>query len=131
MMSIQEFAAKVGRQGRQVREAAKAFHVAYVGATPEQQADLRRRWMLGHLEGQQVTEPERVLSRGKGKGAKKADVAAIDRAYSDFRYYVVQPEKARAKAAPAGSGKSDPVADLLEAYNALTAAQQRRFKSSI
>jgi hypothetical protein len=129
MMTIQQFAAKVGKQGRQIRAAAEAFHIAYVGATPEQQADLRRRWMLGHLEGQQVADPERVLSRGKGKGASKANVAAIDRAYSDFRYYVVQPEKAKAK--PASSSSMDPVAELLKAYAELTAAQKRRFMAAI
>jgi hypothetical protein len=51
--------------------------------------------MLGHLEGQGVKDAERTFSLGKGKGAKPEAVKAIDRASSDFRYYVVRPVKAK------------------------------------
>ena len=103
MLSIQQYAARVGRTSAEMRAGAGAFHLAYVGGTPEQRADLQRRWMLGHLEGEikakAVTgEPERILSRGKGKGASKAHIGAIDRAYSSFRYCVIRPEKKAKKA---------------------------------
>ena len=99
MISIQQYAARVGRTRHEMRNGADAFHVAYVGATAEQQSDLRRRWMLGYLEGQVACKaikgvPERILSRGKGDGAKLEHVQAIDRASSDFRYCVVRPAKA-------------------------------------
>ena len=99
MISIQQYAARVGRTRHEMRNGADAFHVAYVGATAEQQSDLRRRWMLGYLEGQVACKaikgvPERILSRGKGDGAKIEHVQAIDRASSDFRYCVVRPVKA-------------------------------------
>jgi hypothetical protein len=51
--------------------------------------------MLGHLEGQGVKDAERTFSLGKGKGAEPENVKAIDRASSDFRYYVVRPVKAK------------------------------------
>lgn len=129
MLTIEQFAAKVGKVGRDIRTAADAFHVAYTGATPEQQTDLRRRWMLGHLEGQGVANPERILSLGKGKGSSKANVAAIDRAYSDFRYYVIRPEKAKAKAK--ASAQVDIVAEALKLVEQMTAAQKRKFLAAI
>ena len=95
-LSIQQFAVNVGNHTTAIREAADAFHAAYVDATPTQQGALRKDWMLGHLEGQGVKDVERTFSLGKGAGAKPENVKAIDRASSDFRYYVVRPVKAKA-----------------------------------
>jgi hypothetical protein len=94
-LSIKQFAINVGNHTTAIRTAADAFHEAYVGATPIQQGALRKDWMLGHLEGQGVSNPERTFSLGKGAGSTKDGVKAIDRAYSDFRYYVVRPVKAK------------------------------------
>ena len=94
-LSIKQFALNVGNQTTAIRDAADAFHKAYVGATPTQQGALRKDWMLGHLEGQGFTDAERTFSLGKGKGAKPEAIKAIDRASSDFRYYVVRPVKAK------------------------------------
>ncbi len=98
-LSIKQFATNVGNHTTAIREAADAFHKAYTSATPTQQGALRKEWMLGHLEGQGVSNPERMFSLGKGAGAKPEAVKAIDRASSDFRYYVVRPVKAKAKPA--------------------------------
>lgn len=98
-LSIQQFAFNVGVNARKVREAADPFHAAYVTATPDQRKALREEWMLGHLAGQGLKNPERILSQGKGAGAKPEHIKAIDRASSDFRYMVVRPEpKAKAEA---------------------------------
>lgn len=94
-LSIKQFAVNVGNTTTAIRSAADAFHDAYVGATPAQQSALRKDWMLGHLEGQGVKNPERTFSLGKGAGSTADGVKAIDRAYSDFRYYVVRPVKAK------------------------------------
>jgi hypothetical protein len=94
-LSIKQFATNVGNHTTAIREAANAFHEAYTDATPTQQGALRKDWMLGHLEGQGVKDAERTFSLGKGKGAKPENVKAIDRASSDFRYYVVRPVKAK------------------------------------
>jgi hypothetical protein len=126
-MNINKFAFNVGRMGRKVREAANPFHKAYTGATPEQAAQLRKEWMLGHLTGQGLKAAERILSKGKGAGANTEHIKAIDRASSDFRYMVVRPVKAETD----GAGMADPVALLLKAYAELTGAQKRKFKASI
>lgn len=92
-LAIRSFAANVGFMSSKVRTSADPYHAAYIKATPEQQSALRREWMLGHLEGQGFTKPERILSRGKAKGVHPDTIKAIDRASSDFRYMVVRPVK--------------------------------------
>lgn len=91
-MSFNQFAQAVGEQGAEVKAAAATIAAAFAKATPEQQADLRGRWKLYHLIGQgfEQKQAERILSLGKGGNAKKAHIEAIDRAYSDFRYYIVK-----------------------------------------
>jgi hypothetical protein len=101
MLTIQQYAARVAATTRKLRDGADPFHAAYVSGTPEQQADLRRRWVLGHLEGQGFDAAERILSRGKGQGAKPEHIKAIDRASSDFRYMVVRPDVVAAPKASA------------------------------
>ena len=132
LASIKTFAINVGYVSTKVRSAADPFHAAYNDATPEQRKALRHDWMLGHLEGQGVSNPERVLSHGKAKGAKPEHIKAIDRASSDFRYMVVRPDvavKAEAKAmrlskdvrkaAEAYLANFESVADAIKALRAL------------
>ena len=121
-LTIQQFAFNIGNATRKVREAADPFHAAYLEGTPEQRKDLRQRWMLGHLEGQGVKGAERILSEGKGSGAKPEHVKAIDRASSDFRYMVVRPEPKTA--APAKSMR------LSKDARALAAAYLANFESA-
>lgn len=95
-VSIETFAFKLGTLTAQLRENSLPFHTAYVSATPEQQRDLRVRWMCHHLMGQlniTHTKAETIREAGKGGTASAAHKAAIDRAYSDFRYHVVRPVK--------------------------------------
>ena len=121
-LTIQQFAFNTGAMSRKVREAADPFHAAYVEATPEQRKDLRQRWMLGHLEGQGVKNAERILSEGKGAGAKPENVKAIDRASADFRYMVIRPEPK--DAAPVTSKR------LSKDVRALAAAYLANFESA-
>jgi len=114
-LTIQQFAFNTGAMSRKVREAADPFHAAYLEATPEQRKDLRQRWMLGHLEGQGVKNAERILSEGKGAGAKPENVKAIDRASADFRYMVVRPEPKTAEPAKSMRVAKD-LRALAEAY---------------
>ena len=131
-LTIQQFAFNTGAMSRKVREAADPFHAAYLEATPEQRKDLRQRWMLGHLEGQGVKNAERILSEGKGAGAKPENVKAIDRASADFRYMVIRPEPKTAEpaksmrlsrdvraAAEAYLAQFDNVADAIKALRAV------------
>jgi len=114
-LSIQQFAFNTGAMSRKVREAADPFHAAYVGATPEQRKDLRQRWVLGHLEGQGFKGAERILSEGKGAGAKPEHIKAIDRASADFRYMVIRPEAKAAEPAKSMRVAKD-LRALAEAY---------------
>jgi hypothetical protein len=131
-LTIEQFAFNTGAMSRKVRDAADPFHAAYLEATPEQRKDLRQRWMLGHIEGQGFKSAERILSEGKGAGAKPEHIKAIDRASSDFRYMVVRPEPKAAEpakrmrlsrelreAAQAYLANFDSVADAIKALRAL------------
>jgi hypothetical protein len=117
-LTIEQFAFNTGATKRKLREAADPFHTAYLGATPEQRKDLRQRWMLNHLEGQGFKGAERILSDGKGKGAKPEHVKAIDCASSDFRYMVIRPEPKDAEPAKPATSKrlSKDARALAEAY---------------
>jgi len=94
-LDFNTFAFNIGEHTRLTRDASTPLHKAYTKATPEQQKDLRTRWMLNHLRGAlqvNVKAAERILSSGKGAGAKPEHVKAIDKASSDFRYHIVRPE---------------------------------------
>lgn len=128
-MDIQLFALNFAAMTRKAREATLPFHKAYVGATPEQQQDLRHRWMRGHLMGAlQITEKsaDRILSRSRTERSA-AHQAAVKAASADFNYHVIRDYK------PEGAtrAKADPVEVLLKKYAELTAAQKRKFMASI
>lgn len=104
-ISFDLFALRVGKQSGETREAAKPLHAAYSKATPEQQSDLRQRWMLNHVAGQimvskpsgdaAMTAAKKIIAKGKGKGASRESILMIDRASSDFRYHIVRPSGAK------------------------------------
>lgn len=99
LLSIDQFAFNVGAHTKAVRENSLPFHTAFVKGDAAQQRDLRVRWMCNHMAGSlgiALAAATLIRDKGKGAGATKAHVAAIDRAYSDFRYYVVQ-NKAKGK----------------------------------
>jgi hypothetical protein len=89
-LSFDEFAKSVGQFGKQLQQSAKPLADAFAKATPEQQKDLRARWMLNHLIGQGYTNAKAIIETGKGKGAKPEHIKAIDRASSDFTYNIKQ-----------------------------------------
>ena len=89
-LSFDEFAKQVGEFGKTLQLSAKPLADAYAKATPEQQKDLRARWMLNHIIGQGYTNAKAIIETGKGKGAKPDHVKAIDRASSDFTYNIKQ-----------------------------------------
>ena len=124
MISIQQYAARVAATSRKMRDGADPFHAAYVSATSEQRADLRQRWMLGHIGGQGFKGAERILSRGKGAGADAEHIKAIDRASADFRYMVVRPDVAAKPAASARISRHHKAAakEFLAQFDSLAAA---------
>lgn len=130
------FAFNVGEQSRKTRDASLPLHKAYTKAEPEQQRDLRTRWMLNHLRGALAVTAktaERILSEGKGAGAKPEHIKAIDKASSDFRYHIARPEAkpaqptsharlapATRKAAQAYLAQFDSLADAIAALRAVS-----------
>ena len=94
-LSFDEFAKSVGKLGKELQVSAKPLADAYAKATPEQQADLRARWMLNHLIGQGIKNAEAVIKTGKSKQASRDNIKAIDRAYSDFAYNIKQIKKTK------------------------------------
>lgn len=98
-VNIITFAFNVAAITRKTLEASTPFHTCYVEADSTGKAQLRREWMLGHVAGtlfgamgpDAMKLAERILSTGKGEGAKPQNVKAIDKASSDFRYHVIRP----------------------------------------
>lgn len=129
-MDIQTFAHKLGLQQRQTREATLPYHLAYKSATPEQQKDLRRRWLLGHISGSLKVDEgkaDRILSQSRDD--RKADhQAAYRKASSDFEYHVIRPVK---KPSSSGAAKTDIVAEALALVESMTAAQKKRFLAAL
>lgn len=92
--TIQSFAFLLGDAQRKTREASLPFHKAYVAATPEQQKDLRHRWMRGHIMGSLAineTQSDRILSQSRDDRTEKAQ-KAYKKASADFSYHVARPE---------------------------------------
>jgi hypothetical protein len=103
-MDIQTFAQNWAATTRKVRKATLTYHEAYAGADPEQQKDLRRRWMLGHLMGGlevDAVKADRILSQSREERTA-AHQDAVKRASADFSYHVIRPGSD-------GSSKSEPV----------------------
>lgn len=91
-ISFDQFAFNLGNLAKQTRAASLPLHQAYVKATPEQQADLRQRWILNHLNGQKLNGGE-ILP--KTRTERSADeTRAFDKARADFKYHVQRPEPA-------------------------------------
>jgi|688.fasta_scaffold1330909_1 hypothetical protein len=131
-MDIQTFAHKLGLQQRQTREATLPYHLAYKPATPEQQKDLRRRWMLGHIMGSlEVDEvkADRILSQSRDD-RKAEHQAAYRKASSDFEYHVIRPVKKPAGGST-GAAKTDVVAEALALVESMTPAQKKRFLAAL
>ena len=116
-LSFDEFAKSVGKVGKQLQESAKPLADAYAKATPEQQKDLKARWMLNHLIGQDYTNAKAIIGTGKGKTAKPDNIKAIDRAYADFRWNIVQGKSK--KPLPDSSGRQVKVIAPRKVFNAV------------
>lgn len=100
-ISFDTFAFNVGVQSGKTRDASLPLHKAYIKAELGQQLNLRARWMRNHVQGSlgvTAKVAERILSEGKGAGAKPEHIKAIDKASSDFRYHIARPEPKQAKA---------------------------------
>jgi hypothetical protein len=113
-LTINQFAYQLGNATRKTRDASTPFHTAYLEATPEQRADLRQRWMLGHIEGAmlvEASEAERILSTPRTTRTSDEQKAYL-KANSDFSYHVIRPELDEDKPTPKTNARiSKPLRD--------------------
>ena len=91
-INFDTFAFNIGEQARLTRDASKPLHDAYTKATPEQQADLRTRWITKHLEGQKLNAG-RILRKPRTERTAE-ETKAYDKARQDFAYHIVRKVKA-------------------------------------
>ena len=102
--------------------ALKAFKPIYDKATPEKQFEYRL--AVGTLIGKHYEcETRESVYRGEKTIAWDGDDKELARAAMKY-YFPLKPRKAT-------DNKSDPVAELLKKFNALSASEKRRFLKAI
>ena len=62
MLSVNQFAIKVGQADRLTKDATKPYRDAYRKATPEQRVQLERDWITGYLEGNLNRTPSQAMA---------------------------------------------------------------------
>lgn len=103
-ISFDMFAFRLGQQTRLTREASLPLATAYAAGTPEQQANLRERWVREHLRGQGYAKPETVMAQ-----SRTARSAEDQRAYSMARAHLNYHILRREDAAPSNKRAPAPV----------------------
>jgi hypothetical protein len=126
-----QFAFGLGKQSRLLRESSLAWHKMYVSADSDDRKSLREQWLTNHLMGSlKVTQPvaERILSKSRTERTKDQQ-AAYYRAYSDFSFHIIRPEKKKRSATSSTtvSTQVDLVEQALALVESLTKAQQAVF----
>lgn len=103
-ISFDQFAFRLGQQTRLTRDASAPLHAAYAGATPEQQSNLRERWMREHLRGQGYKNPEAIMAQSRTERSAE-DQRAYAMARAHLNYHIVR----REDAAPSNKRAQAPV----------------------
>ena len=109
-MSIKMNAKSIGTNDAAMSEKAAAIRAEWRKASAERKAEIVVDFKIGYMAGREKVSLEAaqaIFETGKGKGATKAGIKAIDRATSAWNYHVVQ-AKAQAKT-PQASTRIDPV----------------------
>lgn len=139
-LSFATFAYSLGAHHRITRDVSVVWHRQYVKADAVTRSALReefiREFLVGYLtHGDNPMKPDAAVKRAKkimGQSRDdrtKDDQKVYDAARAKFTYHVERRVKGEGNAKP--SAKADPVADLITAYKALTAAQKRSFKAQV
>jgi hypothetical protein len=131
IVSYSQFAFGLGKQSRLLRESSLVWHLEYVKANSDTRKARLQEWLVQHLMGQLgVTQSvaERILSKSKTQRSKDHNLA-YSRAYSDFRYHIIRPEKNNATSTV--SSQVDIVEKALELVEGMTKKQQDRFFSRV
>ena len=90
MLSVNQFAIKVGQADRLTRESTKPYRDAYRTATPEQRAQLERDWITGYLEGNLNRTPSQamVIFNQSRTERSKVEQESYKRGYAKFLDHV-------------------------------------------
>ena len=110
-MSTRTSAKAIGNNDARSAEYAVGIRKDWLKATnnPEKQAEIAADFKIGYIAGREkvsLAEAQAIFEAGKGKGATKAGIQAIDRATSAWNYHVVQ-AKAK-KTEPQSHGRVAP-----------------------
>ncbi len=128
-VSYSQFAFGLGNQARLLRESSLVWHLEYVKADSDTRKARLQEWIVQHIMGQLgITQSvaERILSTSREKRSKDNNLA-YSRAYSDFRYHIIRPEKKKATTSSTVSCQVDIVEKALELVESMTKAQQQKF----
>ena len=91
VLSLQQFAHKLGEATRMVQSASEPFHRHYVSLDEAGRKAMRVEWIQAHLEGQGYTPAQAESIMGASRKDRHAeDQKGYDRARADFTYHVVR-----------------------------------------
>jgi hypothetical protein len=91
VLSLQQFAHKLGEATRMVQAASEPFHAHYVTLDEAGRKAMRDAWIQAHLEGQGYTPAQAETVRDASRKQRHAeDQRNYDKARADFTYHVVR-----------------------------------------
>lgn len=91
VLSLAQFAHKLGQTVRMVKAASEPFHAHYVSLDEAGRKAMRVEWIQAHLEGQGYTPAQAESIMGASRKDRHAeDQKGYDRARADFAYHVVR-----------------------------------------
>jgi hypothetical protein len=90
MLSVNQFAIKVGQADRLTKEATKPYRDAYRKATTEERVQLERDWITGYLEGNLGRTPSQAMAIFNQSRTERSKVEqeSYKRGYAKFLDHV-------------------------------------------
>ena len=90
MLSVNQFAIKVGQTDRLTKDATKPYRDAYRKATSEQRVQLERDWITGYLEGNLDRTPNQAMAVFNQSRTERSKVEqdSYKRGYAKFLDHV-------------------------------------------
>lgn len=94
LISMNEFARRLGEHARLTRDASLPLHEGYVAADAAQQGEMRVSWLLNHLTGQGYTQKQAEAICSASRTERSAEAQRdYDKARQDFAYHIVRKTK--------------------------------------
>ena len=107
MLSVNQFAIKVGQADRLTKDATKPYRDAYRKATPEQRVQLERDWITGYLEGNLGRTPNQAMAIFNQSRTERSKVEqeSYKRGYAKFLDHVKS--EIKSEEAPASNARTE------------------------